>query len=1373
MRRTLCLLGLILLVTATPAEAQRLTGVVAAGTPGADDEGALLLQSVTGRMFRTSNTGILNASAFAWDPVGERLVAGTADGALWEVELSGVTRSLGQIVPDPTPPPELSDSFIGALSLTSLDANPFTGEMFAVVGDSASSDFLATIDLSSAGPGTTTAIELIGVIGTANLAFSGAPLGYRNPEIAFDAGTGQLYGTGNDPNLGGTFLFSVATVPGDIPLAGDPIPGPNFLRSIPRAMSAGRNAGELHVVQFADTTLGTTVLSLMSVEIATNTWTSLDFLTDPPLALLGELRGLALMPTFRDLPPRVPTVTDSFTPQAGNAGVVVEIPGRGFTARGEADVSSVTFGGLPALGAPMVASDTLLRARVPAGANGPISVTNSSGTATTGATFVPATLVAVDTDVNQGLANGSGCPAADDARVLVPGKDLLVRIMPAVTAPPGRAAAATFESATLAITAPSGTTTQIEAQVYTPLVTNPPDVLAHSHRRNLNFFVPGAAVSESGCHQLRAIVREVSDPPGGGAVILDVDLEASFAAPTRTDLRMLFVLGGFQRPGEAFVGPDSGSLESLFAAVEELSRTMPVPAGIERLGGDPTAGVRFEISATALIFSDAPASINVTPGTYIAASNTAASLRERFNDDNADDAEFAAVVFGDELLADGATTLGRAKLIGRNSVSVLPDIAQRPTGVVSVVLLQEVAHNLGQVRPQSPNSRAGDKFHSRLLSFGRVETERPFHLPGQRALASRPRSILFPSASAASRDGLIFLQDFAYADVFTRRGRRRETGPRSSTGTLTLILHVEPDATGEIAHSYLSSGVKTETPLDPNSPYALAFLDDSGAELALDPFTVSFDLSGSGGDGDTEATSIVPLVRPVPIGTTRIDLRRNRTVLDSLFPTAASPVVTLVAPVGGKAFAANDEITVRWTATDADGGPLLADVSYSPDGVRWVPVAAGITGNTVTMQAATAAGSTGARIRVTVSDGFRTGVSESGLFSIAPKPPLATILRPLEGETFLQHDAIALEAVGFDLEDGMLGGTSLVWTSSASGALGTGRRLVLDAGLDPGDHTITLEASDDATTVVRTVMISVLGDGDRDGLSDAFEDATPSQDSADPLDGDQDVDGDGLAAIEEDFFGTDPENEDTDGDGLIDGEEITKGQDPIAAPDLNHFQCYDVARTAFDPVTVSLDDDFGTSAVEIGRPKLLCAPVSKNGEDPTAPGDPDHLVGYKVRRRGARFEPRIDTLVEDQFGTLVVDLRRPERLLVPSAKSIEDPATPLDPPIVDHYQCYGVRGDRRRVADVAVEDQFGRDETDVKRPIRLCLPVDKDGEGIVDRRARLMCYQIKPGPRVNQTVLLDNQFRTDSVKVRRAKELCVPVATPRPTATPTGTATPG
>lgn len=93
----------------------------------------------------------------------------------------------------------------------------------------------------------------------------------------------------------------------------------------------------------------------------------------------------------------------------------------------------------------------------------------------------------------------------------------------------------------------------------------------------------------------------------------------------------------------------------------------------------------------------------------------------------------------------------------------------------------------------------------------------------------------------------------------------------------------------------------------------------------------------------------------------------------------------------------------------------------------------------------------------------------------------------------------------------------------------------------------------------------------------------------------------------------------------------------------------------------------------------------------------------------------------------------------------------------------------------------------MKKPLRLCVAADKNGEGIVDPAAHLMCYQIRqssgtrfvdPGP-----FFIADQFGDDMIQVTGPRELCVPsllnptgasptpaAATPSPT--PTATAMP-
>src|SRR5262245_26288202 len=86
----------------------------------------------------------------------------------------------------------------------------------------------------------------------------------------------------------------------------------------------------------------------------------------------------------------------------------------------------------------------------------------------------------------------------------------------------------------------------------------------------------------------------------------------------------------------------------------------------------------------------------------------------------------------------------------------------------------------------------------------------------------------------------------------------------------------------------------------------------------------------------------------------------------------------------------------------------------------------------------------------------------------------------------------------------------------------------------------------------------------------------------------------------------------------------------------DHFTCYKTKTTSgtakFQAVAVTLTDGFRASAATALTPRLLCAPASKNGEDPTAPAHPDHLTDYRVKPF-TRFAPLSFVRADDQFGT--------------------------------------------------------------------------------------------------------------------------------------------
>ena len=87
--------------------------------------------------------------------------------------------------------------------------------------------------------------------------------------------------------------------------------------------------------------------------------------------------------------------------------------------------------------------------------------------------------------------------------------------------------------------------------------------------------------------------------------------------------------------------------------------------------------------------------------------------------------------------------------------------------------------------------------------------------------------------------------------------------------------------------------------------------------------------------------------------------------------------------------------------------------------------------------------------------------------------PTVTITGPASGSTYTAGQRITFAGSATDPEDGALSGTSLAWSSSRDGALGTGGTLEVNT-LTVGTHTVTLRATDSgARTSEATVSVTV------------------------------------------------------------------------------------------------------------------------------------------------------------------------------------------------------------------------------------------------------------------------------------------------------------
>jgi hypothetical protein len=210
-----------------------------------------------------------------------------------------------------------------------------------------------------------------------------------------------------------------------------------------------------------------------------------------------------------------------------------------------------------------------------------------------------------------------------------------------------------------------------------------------------------------------------------------------------------------------------------------------------------------------------------------------------------------------------------------------------------------------------------------------------------------------------------------------------------------------------------------------------------------------------------------------------------------------------------------------------------------------------------------------------------------------------------------------------------------------------------------------------------------------------------------------------------------------------------------------HYKCYETPAELFTAIAgISLNDQFGSSTITARRRKRFCNPSVKNCEDPSAPLELEHLSGYQIKQTSPTFVPISSVNVANQFGSVVVDLVKPDYLLVPSAKSLTGPPAPLVNPATDHFKCYRVRSAKTQVLGLVLTDQFGTLTYDVKKPLRLCVAADKNFEGVPDPSAALLCYKGRqvslPTFRGITPIYINDQFGAVTTSVDHLREFCVP-----------------
>ena len=142
-----------------------------------------------------------------------------------------------------------------------------------------------------------------------------------------------------------------------------------------------------------------------------------------------------------------------------------------------------------------------------------------------------------------------------------------------------------------------------------------------------------------------------------------------------------------------------------------------------------------------------------------------------------------------------------------------------------------------------------------------------------------------------------------------------------------------------------------------------------------------------------------------------------------------------------------------------------------------------------------------------------------------------------------------------------------------------------------GSGNSLISASKDGLIATRLVKISFTGDQDGDGLPDDFETANGLNPN-DPVDAFEDIDGDGLSALDEYNAGTDLTKADSDDDGIEDGEELIEGDDGFITNPLLSDTDGDGLSDSVEITIGSAPDDNSSSNYEDAIVSIAATPAN-------------------------------------------------------------------------------------------------------------------------------------------------------------------------------------
>ncbi|MBN2548276.1 MAG: carboxypeptidase regulatory-like domain-containing protein [Anaerolineales bacterium] len=198
---------------------------------------------------------------------------------------------------------------------------------------------------------------------------------------------------------------------------------------------------------------------------------------------------------------------------------------------------------------------------------------------------------------------------------------------------------------------------------------------------------------------------------------------------------------------------------------------------------------------------------------------------------------------------------------------------------------------------------------------------------------------------------------------------------------------------------------------------------------------------------------LLPVADPAQVAEIVFSTPGGQTV-DTMRRSASAPQVSFD-PLPAEI---QDQATITWQASDADGDSLLSTLYSSKDGgLSWQLLGVDMPVNSYSLDVKELPGGSTV-FKVSVSDGFNTAESVSSLVSMPDQPPVITIIQPW-GVEFDGQEMVSLEAVAYDLEDGLLSANAIQWFDAQGNLLGAGT-LLQTAAPGAGTNRITAKAQD-------------------------------------------------------------------------------------------------------------------------------------------------------------------------------------------------------------------------------------------------------------------------------------------------------------------------